>query len=218
MARMKKTEVIAALRAKGLEIAVNDTYNHLVAMLKAACKVEPENQATPEPIPESNKLFDSKKKITNGLQFLKGEEVVFQVSNALYKRASKKVGLSDEQIVTYTDAHALKAALNVMSPKTNPDIKIKAVTVGEQQKAEAKKMPKMISIESKIEVKMLSQNRSQFDEQTLQAELRRINLVYGTQKPIKIVKTVDFDIVKGITKDKLAAKFMVTTFEIYFKK
>lgn len=135
----------------------------------------------------------------------------------LVKRA-KKIGLTDNQIASYPDAESLKKALDGMSPQTNPDARVKP---GKPPKpvVHTEKMPKekKFEIDSKFEQKFISQSRAQFDENTLQAELRRINRKYGAQEPVKIVKTTTFKPVSGLNENKITVKFLITHFEVYFK-
>ena len=134
--------------------------------------------------------------------------------SALYKRA-KKAGITKEQMDSFPDDEARKAFLDRVSPATNPDARPKEGSPKPTPKFPP--MPKMIEFESKLEAQFITQNRAQFDENTLQAKLREINRKYGPGKPVKIVKTMTFKPVKGVTKDKLSAKFLVTHFAVYFK-
>ena len=104
---------------------------------------------------------------------------------------AKKVGLTQEQIETYPTAADLLDALNAMSPKTNPDIKVQPAT--DKEKVIESDVPDKFEFVSKLERKFISKNRAQHDEQNLQAELRRINRIYGAQKPVKIVATTEFE-------------------------
>jgi hypothetical protein len=70
-------------------------------------------------------------------------------------------------------------------------------------------MPDKFEFESRMEYKPMMGNRPQFDEQNLQAELRRIRRRYGNVEPVKVVKTATFTPVKGINEDRLAARTLV---------
>jgi hypothetical protein len=137
------------------------------------------------------------------------------VDTQLIERA-KKIGLSDNQIESYPDVESLKKALDGMSPKTNPDARVKPGTPP-TPKVHTEKIPDKVEIDSKFEAKFTSQSRSQFDENSLQAELRRINRKYGAHAPVKIIKTVTFKPVSGLNENKITVNFLITHFVIFFK-
>ena len=125
---------------------------------------------------------------------------------ALIKRA-KKIGLTKEQIATFTDSAALKAYLDGISPQTNPDAKRKPGTPPKPI-IHPDPMPEKFEFESRMEAKFISQSRTQFDENALQAKLREINRKYGPGKPVKVVKTVF---------NKPKSGMLTTKFEIFMK-
>ncbi len=60
-------------------------------------------------------------------------------------------------------------------------------------------------------------NRASFDNNTLQAEMRKINRKYGTQKPVRITtdqacKAVDDKDERGIS-----VKYLITHYVVYYK-
>ena len=124
----------------------------------------------------------------------------------LIKRA-KKIGLKKEQIATFSDSVALKAYLDGISPQTNPDAKMRPGTPPKPV-VHSEPMPEKFEFESKMENKFISQNRTQFDENALQAKFREINRKYGPGQPVKVVKTVFNKSVKGM---------LITKFEIFMK-
>lgn len=134
--------------------------------------------------------------------------------NPLYKRA-KKAGVTKAQMDSFPDEEARKAFLDRVSPSTNPDARPKEGTPKPAPQFEP--MPEKFEFESKLEARFITQNRAQFDENTLQTKLREINRKYGPQKPVKIIKTMTFKPVKGVTKDKLSAKFLITHFVVFMK-
>ncbi len=132
----------------------------------------------------------------------------------LIKRA-KKIGMTEEMIATYPDATALKNACDAMSPQSNPDAR--PSTGKATGKVVLPQMPDKFEIDSKLEARFVTQNRARFDENNLQLELRRINRRFGPSKPVKIVKIITFEKIKGVSKDKISVQFFVTHYEIFMK-
>lgn len=124
----------------------------------------------------------------------------------LIKRA-KKIGLTKAQIATFSDSVAFKTYLDGISPQTNPDAKTKP-GMSPKPIIHTEPMPAKFDFESKMEAKFISQNRTQFDENALQAKFREINRKYGPGGPIKVVKTVFYKPVKGM---------LTTKFEIFMR-
>lgn len=135
----------------------------------------------------------------------------------LYARAKNKAGMSDEMMAAYPHAESLKAACDAIHPQSNPDAFPKRGSAPLPVKYEDN-MPDKFEIDSMMEAKFISQNRVQFDENNLKAELRRINRKYGAHKPVKIVKTTTFNQVNGKNADRVACKVLVTHYEIFFKE
>ncbi|MHC4387341.1 MAG: hypothetical protein ACYSX1_01905, partial [Planctomycetota bacterium] len=196
MARMTKEALIAELRARGIEFDPNAKYEDLWRLLKyeeaKVPVVSPDDRA--ERLSEVREPFPPE----------------------LVERA-KKIGMSPEMIDTYADAATLKAACDKISPQTNPDYRLQQGEAPTTVLVSAEKMPDKFEFESRLEAKFMMRNRPQFDEANLQTELRKIRRRYGNVEPVKIVKTTTFKPVKGVTEDKLAAKFLVTKFEIFMK-
>lgn len=134
----------------------------------------------------------------------------------LLERAKKKVGLTDVQIATYRTPELLKKFLDGVSPKTNPDARPK-ISKPAKPKQFDENRPDKFEFESRMEAKFLTMNRPQFDEATLQQELRKINRRYGAQKPVRILKDVNCKPVKGKNKDKQTANMLVTKFTVFMK-
>jgi hypothetical protein len=131
-------------------------------------------------------------------------------------RAKKKVGMSDIQIANYKTPEELKQFLDSVSPQTNPDAKAKR-SKPPKQKQHTERMPDKFEFDSKLEVRLIGVNRTQFDENNLQLELRKINRKYGAQMPVKVVKTVNYGVVNDVNKEKQRAKMLITHFEIFMK-
>ena len=125
----------------------------------------------------------------------------------LIKRA-EEYGLSKEQIGKYPDENSLTQFLDAKCPKSNPVLRPEQIIAPDVPKIK-EEVPDKFEIESKLENKFIVRSRLHFDEDNLQAELRRINRKYGTQSPVKIVKTMTF---KPDKENKL-----VTKFEIFIK-
>lgn len=136
-------------------------------------------------------------------------------SNLLIQRA-KKIGLSDEQIATYPDAESLKRKCDEISPRTNPDAQPKRGKIPAPAKYDDS-LPDVIEFDSKLEAKFITANRAQFDEASLKDKLMFLNRKYGPCEPVSIEKVVDRKPVDGITKHKLAAKFLVTHYKLIMR-
>ena len=125
----------------------------------------------------------------------------------LYKRASKKIGMTDAMIASYPDADALLKACNGMHSKSNPDARTKEGVPPVGVKFEEDR-PDVMTLESILKAAFVQQNRGMFDETNLQAFLRNVNRRYGAQKPLRIVKDMSL----------VAKKHeLVTQYMIYFK-
>ena len=144
-------------------------------------------------------------------------DLTLEIPVDMYDRARKKIGLSDDTISHYTKAADLKQYLDAISPKTNPDARVKAAVIPDPSKAPAKeKVPAKVEFESKLEVKFAGQNRAQFDENNLQAKLREINRKYGAQAPKRIVLDKNCKVVKGKNELKVDAQLLITKITIYY--
>lgn len=216
MARKPKAEVIAELRAKGVEFDENAKYGVLWKLLKTT---KENKQITAMLISTAETVGLTQAEI---IACEDADALVTAINNVAdkkltpLKKRARKIGMSDAMIASYPDALALKRACDKISPKTNPDFRAQPGKVPEPVVYD--KMPDKFEIDSKLECKFISQNRAQFDEANLQAELRRINRKYGPQKPVRTVRTMSFKAVKGIDeKTKLSVKFFVTHYEIFMK-
>lgn len=129
-----------------------------------------------------------------------------KLAPALIKRA-KKVGLNKQQIANFTDSVKLKNYLDGISPQTNPDAKTKP-GMPPKPVIHPEPMPAKFEFETKMESKFISQSRTQFDENSLQAKLRENNRKYGPGLPVKVVKTVINKPVKGM---------LTTKFEVFMR-
>ena len=129
------------------------------------------------------------------------------VSQELYDRAKKKVGLSDERISSFTDAESLKQFLDGIHPNSNPDARVTQGKPPEPAKFE-ENMPDSFTLESILEAKFISTNRDHFDNKNLQDFLLRINRRYGTQHPVRILMDRSF-VVKN--------RELLTKYTIFYK-
>lgn len=192
MKMMKKSVLIEALRVMdGVTFDENAGYPVLYKLWK-------ENQEVPTS--DAEKRFD----------FIKVQHP------DLYERARHKVHLSDSQIAIYPDVESLKAFCDRVHPASNPDALPKQ-GVRPKPVVYEKGMPDKIEFESKFERKPFATNRSQFDEQTLQTELRKINRKYDIHDPVRVTFDRSYDPVKGMTKDNRSVKFLITKIVVYFK-
>ncbi|KKN04867.1 hypothetical protein LCGC14_1092950 [marine sediment metagenome] len=143
------------------------------------------------------------------------ERVGFAISDEVYKRARRTIGMRNEQIAAYGSEVSLVAAMNRMHPKSNPEARVKAVEVPEQPRVEDN-MPDKIEFESKMEARSMA-NRTHFDEQNLQAELRKINRQYDTHDPVRIVTDKSFKPINGKDKKGRSEKQLITKYTVYYK-
>lgn len=125
----------------------------------------------------------------------------------LYKRASKKIGLTDVQIARHPDVESLKQYLNSIHPQSNSDARISEGKPPEIRNFDDN-MPDSFTLESVIEAKFVKTNRDHYDRGNLQAFLCRVNRKYGIHEPVRIVQDRSFKVVK---------RELVTKFVIYYK-
>ncbi len=151
-----------------------------------------------------------------GMVFVTNGSAFMNVPQALYDRAKKVVGMTDNMMVSFGTVAGLKNACARIHSKSNPYAQPKLEVVPPAPVYEDKR-PNLFEYNSKLESKFISQNRAQFDEANLQQELRRINRKYGPQKPVKIVSTMTFKPENGVNEHRLSAKFLVTHYEIYMR-
>ncbi len=133
----------------------------------------------------------------------------------LYKRA-RRAGMGEEQIASFATAEDLKAKCDRISPNTNPDSKVKkgVVKKGTHVKVD---MADVFEVDSSMEASKYA-SRMHFDNGNLQAELRRVNRIYGTHIPVRILMDQSNKPVQGKNKLGQNAKMMVTHFTIYYKE
>lgn len=130
------------------------------------------------------------------------------ISQSLYTRCRKEIGMSDAQIASYSSEDALLQAANGMHPKSNVDARIKEGTPPKNIIFE-ENMPDSFTLESVLEAKFISTNRDHFDRGNLQAFLRRINRRYGPFEPVRIIQDRSFKVVK---------RELITKYTIFFKE
>jgi len=182
---------------------------------KKAAPKKPAKKKTKAPAVHKDGWYRNDVGENNIMAFYVDGTVMREIPLSLFERARKKVGMTNEVIATYPDAKSLKEVCDKIHPKSNPDAYPKRGSAPKPV-IYTEKVPDKIEIDSNMEAKFISRNRAQFDEQNLQAELRRINRKYGSQNPVKIVKTTTFNQVRGRNADRVACKVLVTHYEIYF--
>ncbi len=133
----------------------------------------------------------------------------------LYKRATKTVGLDDSRIVAFPNAAALKKFCDKTHPASNPDAmpKVGAVPTAKT----VLDPPDKIEFDSKLEAQFITRNRASFDENTLQAETRKVNRKYGTQKPVRITTDQACLPVDGRDERGISVKYLITHYVVYYK-
>ena len=138
-----------------------------------------------------------------------------KIDPKLIKRA-KNIGMGPQQIASFKTDKDLKAKCDRISPNTDPDRKVKkgVIKPGTHVKVD---IPDVFELDSSMEFSRYT-NRTHFDECSLQAELRRVNGVYGTHIPVRIVKDQSNKPVQGKNKLGQNAKMLVTHFTIYYNE
>lgn len=143
-------------------------------------------------------------------------KTLFQTVGKEIKKRCKKIGFVKEQVNTFADEAALVAHLNGISPNTNPDSKVQAGVKPEPAKC-SDGAPEKIEFDSKMEARFMHQDRRHFDNGKLQAKLRLINRIHGTQKPVRIVTDVGCNPVQDKNDKGQTAKMLITKFTVYYK-
>ncbi len=167
---------------------------------------------------KSAKRKMAKKKTTTkkpNMRHVEANGRTIEVPLDLYERAIKKVGLEDSRIVAFPTAAALKKFCDKTHPASNPDAMPK---VGENSPPKAvQDPPDKIEFDSKLEAQFITTNRASFDNNTLQAEMRKVNRKYGTQKPVRITTDQAQKPVDGRDERGISVKYLVTHYVIYYK-
>ena len=138
------------------------------------------------------------------------------IPEALYERATKKVGLDHSQIVAYPDVESLKRFCDTVHPASNPDAMPKAAVL--PPPAAKEEPPNKIQFDSKLEAQFVTMNRASFDNNTLQAEMRKVNRKYGTQKPVRITTDQACNAVDAKNERGISVKYLITHFVVYYKE
>ncbi len=140
------------------------------------------------------------------------------IPEPLYERATKKVGLDHSQIVAYPDVESLKRFCDKVHPASNPDAMPKAAVIPSADDRVPEPPPDMIEFDSKLEAQFVTMNRASFDNNTLQAEMRKVNRKYGTQKPVRITTDQACKAVDGTDGRGISVKYLVTHFIVYYRE
>ncbi len=135
----------------------------------------------------------------------------------LYERATKKVGLDDSQIVAFPNAAAIKKFCDKAHPASNPDALPKATKIPEPAPKAVLQVPDKIEFDSKLEAQFVTMNRASFDNNTLQAEMRKVNRKYGTQEPVRIMTDQSCKVVDGKDERGISVKYLITHYVVYYK-
>ena len=135
----------------------------------------------------------------------------------LYKRARKKIGLDDSQIVAFPNVAALKKFCDKAHPASNPDARPKAAVIPPPEPKPVDGPPDKIEFDSKLEAQFVTRNRASFDNNTLQAEMRKVNRKYGTQKPVRITTDQAQEPVDGKDERSISVKYLITHYVVYYK-
>ncbi len=139
-----------------------------------------------------------------------------EVPPDLYERATKKVGLDDSQIAAFPNATALKKFCDKTHLASNPDARPE---VGATPPPKAVlDPPDKIEFDSKLEAQFVTMNRASFDNNTLQAEMRKVNRKYGVQKPVRITTDQAMKAVDGKSDRDISVKYLITHYVVYYKE
>ena len=159
----------------------------------------------------------SKKKAKTNVHVVFGGRSL-SVPRGLYERAIKKVGLDDSRIVGFSDALALKKFCDKTHPASNPDARPQTEPDPGRVSGIIDSPPEKIEFDSKLEAQFITANRASFDENTLQAELRKVNRRYGTQKPVRITTDQAQKPVDDRNKQGVSVKYLITHYVVYYKE
>lgn len=138
-----------------------------------------------------------------------------EVPPDLYERATKKIGLDDSRIAGFPNARALKKFCDKTHPASNPDAMPKAADI--PPPAAKLEPPDKIEFDSKLEAQFVTANRASFDNNTLQAEMRKVNRKYGTQKPVRITADQACKPVNDKNERGISVKYLITHYVVYYK-
>ncbi len=137
------------------------------------------------------------------------------VPEALFERAKKKLGLDNSRIVAFPNAAALKKFCDKAHPASNPDALPER---GDTPPPKAVlQVPDKIEFDSKLEAQFVTMNRASFDNNTLQAEMRKVNRKYGVQKPVRITTDQAMKPVDGKNERGISVKYLITHYVVYYK-
>ena len=136
----------------------------------------------------------------------------------LFERATKKVGLDDSQIVAFPNVAALKKFCDKAHPASNPDALPKAAVIPPPEPKAVDERPNKIEFDSKLEAQFVTMNRASFDNNTLQAEMRKVNRKYGVQKPVRITTDQAQKPVDGKNERGISVKHLITHYVVYYKE
>ena len=141
--------------------------------------------------------------------------VLMSAPHALYERAKNKVGLDNSRIVAFPTAAALKKFCDKTHPASNPDARPKVGVIPPPKVVV--EPPDKIEFDSKLEAQFITTNRASFDNNTLQAQMRKVNRKYGTQNPVRIMTDQACYVVDGKDERGISVKYLVTHFIVYYK-
>ncbi len=151
----------------------------------------------------------------HGVLLRRTDGTELSVPHALYERATKKVGLDNSRIVAFPTAAALKKFCDKTHPASNPDALPQAAPIPEAKTV--LEPPDKIEFDSKLEAQFITMNRASFDNNTLQAEMRKVNRKYGTQKSVRIMTDQACKAVDGKDKRGISVKYLITHYVVYYK-
>ncbi|HDZ37962.1 MAG TPA: hypothetical protein ENH62_06720 [Marinobacter sp.] len=157
----------------------------------------------------------AKKKTTNVHVVSAGRSL--DVPKNLYDRAIKKVGLDDSRIVAFPTAAALKKFCDKAHMASNPDARPQVAEIPPPEPKAVLEPPDKVEFDSKLEAQFITTNRASFDNNTLQAEMRKVNRKHGTQKPVRITTDQACKAVDGKDERGISVKYLITHFVVYYK-
>ncbi len=187
MARMKKADVIEKLRAIDVAFNANAHYDILYDLLKRHS-----DKASPT-IPDGPRMVHIDNK-SGGID----------IPKALYDRATKIVGFTDEQIATYPDAVSLEMACQRIKPQASAIAAVRPkLTVPSRLKGE----PATIDFTSEIsEVRAAHIQRPSYDDMQMNDFLRRERIDLRSVQMVTLVR--DYRVVGGVMTTEMCIDYV----------
>ena len=183
MARMKKVDVIAELKALNVDFDTDD-YNELCALLK-------DNATATKP---------------QDVVHIPNKAGGIDIPKALYERATKIIGWTDEQIATFSDAASLEMACQRIKPQASAIAATKR-----KPPPHSDYLPKgeSVSIDFTSEISIaraVHVQRTSYDEMQMNDFLRRERIDLRSVQMVTLVR--DYKPVNGIMTTEMCIDYL----------